>query len=161
MAFSRASAPPVSAMVGLPPGRFTTPMSRQKTPWLSPVPKRLGAGLLGGETLGIGRGAGGAALGFGALGVGEDAGDETLADAARGFFQCGGCRRGRSPDPMIIWRASSISARIFWIDSDQAGKDRLADQEMADIEFADFRDGGDGLDIVVRSGRGRHEFQAR
>ena len=38
---SRRAAPPVSFMVGLPDGRFTTPMSRQKTPSLKPVPKAL------------------------------------------------------------------------------------------------------------------------
>src|SRR5215470_2107220 len=38
IALSRLSAPPVSFMVGRPEGRLTTPMSRQKTPALSPVP---------------------------------------------------------------------------------------------------------------------------
>jgi hypothetical protein len=38
---SRASAPPVSFIVGRPPERLMTPMSRQKTPRLSPVPSAL------------------------------------------------------------------------------------------------------------------------
>ena len=38
MAFSRSAAPPVRRMVGRPPGRFTTSMSRQNTPRLMPVP---------------------------------------------------------------------------------------------------------------------------
>ena len=40
-ASSRAFAPPVSAMVGRPPGRLTTPMSRHQTPWRIPVPSAL------------------------------------------------------------------------------------------------------------------------
>src|SRR5262245_22449480 len=38
---SRCAAPPVSTSVGLPVGRFTTPMSRQNTPWFMPVPSAL------------------------------------------------------------------------------------------------------------------------
>ena len=38
---SRARAPPVSRMVGRPPGKLTISMSRQKTPWLMPVPRAL------------------------------------------------------------------------------------------------------------------------
>ena len=53
-AASRSAAPPVSAMVGLPEGRLTTPMSRQKTPRAHAGPQRLGAGFLGGEALGVG-----------------------------------------------------------------------------------------------------------
>ena len=41
MALSRASAPPVSFMVGRPDGRLTTPMSRQNTPARRPVPSAL------------------------------------------------------------------------------------------------------------------------
>src|SRR6185312_15118138 len=37
----RASAPPVSVIVGRPPARFTTPISRQKTPARRPVPSAL------------------------------------------------------------------------------------------------------------------------
>ena len=38
---SRASAPPVNRMVGRPPGRLTTPMSRHQTPRRIPVPSAL------------------------------------------------------------------------------------------------------------------------
>src|SRR5215813_6360123 len=38
IALRRSSAPPVSFIVGRPEGRLTTPMSRQNTPALSPVP---------------------------------------------------------------------------------------------------------------------------
>jgi hypothetical protein len=38
---SRDKAPPVKAMVGLPPRWLTTPMSRQKTPRRRPVPSAL------------------------------------------------------------------------------------------------------------------------
>jgi hypothetical protein len=37
----RWAAPPVSRKVGFPEGRLTTPRSRQKTPWLKPVPSAL------------------------------------------------------------------------------------------------------------------------
>src|SRR5215204_3978455 len=41
IAARRAAAPPVSSMVGLPPGRLITPMSRQYTPLRKPVPSAL------------------------------------------------------------------------------------------------------------------------
>src|SRR5437764_2692317 len=41
IALSRASAPPVSAMVGRPEGKLITPMSRQNTPARRPVPSAL------------------------------------------------------------------------------------------------------------------------
>ena len=41
IAASRAAAPPVRARDGLPPGRLTTPMSRQNTPERKPVPSAL------------------------------------------------------------------------------------------------------------------------
>ncbi len=58
----RWAAPPVRSIVGLPEGRLTTPMSRQNTPVAQPGAQRLGAGLLGGEALGVGGGAPGPAL---------------------------------------------------------------------------------------------------
>ena len=66
------------------------------------------------------------------------------------------------PRPRIIARrASSIKRAHRAMDGFQADEDRLADQEMADIEFADLRDGGDGLRHCRRSGRGRHGFPGR
>src|SRR5690606_40370385 len=41
IALSLSSAPPVSAIVGWPERRLTTPMSRQKTPRRMPVPSAL------------------------------------------------------------------------------------------------------------------------
>ena len=82
---SRASAPPVRCMVGRPPGRFTTPMSRHQTPLPDAGTQRLGTGLLGGKPLGVGRHhhflAFGAALGLGPLDVGENAVEKALAVA--------------------------------------------------------------------------------
>jgi hypothetical protein len=54
--------------------------------------ERLGAGLLGGEALGIGLGAVLAAFGFGALDVGEDAGEKSGRRAARSPWRYGGHR---------------------------------------------------------------------
>src|SRR5262245_14294364 len=49
-----------------------------------PGAERLGAGLLGGEALGVGRRPGGAAVGFPPLDLGIDALRETLAEALQG-----------------------------------------------------------------------------
>ena len=78
IALRRASAPPVSFMVGRPDGRLTTPMSRQNTPRTQTGTERLGAGLLGGETLGVGFDPPGAAFGLCALERREDAIEEAL-----------------------------------------------------------------------------------
>src|SRR5215471_18942431 len=51
IALSRSSAPPVSAMVGRPDGRLTTPMSRQNTPARSPVPSALAQASLAAKRL--------------------------------------------------------------------------------------------------------------
>ena len=51
MALSRASAPPVSFMVGRPDGRLTTPMSRQNTPARRPVPSALAQASLAAKRL--------------------------------------------------------------------------------------------------------------
>ena len=56
----------------------------------------------------------------------------------------------------------SSASRIVRRDQDrrcQADEDRLADQEMADIEFADMRDGGDGSDIVIGQAMAGMDFQ--
>src|SRR5689334_20699388 len=41
IAFRRASAPPVSSRLGLPPGWLITPISLQNTPFRNPVPRAL------------------------------------------------------------------------------------------------------------------------
>ena len=61
--------------------RLTTPMSFQNTPCADAGAERLGAGLLGGETLGVGSRPRRAAVGFGALDLGEAAAGEALAVA--------------------------------------------------------------------------------
>ena len=43
---------------------------------------------------------------------------------------------------LVHQRAHPPDARV------EAGEDRLADQEVADVELGDLRDGGDRLDIV-------------
>ena len=48
---SRVAAPPVKARVGWPERRFTTPMSRQKTPRLRPVPRALAQASLAAKRL--------------------------------------------------------------------------------------------------------------
>src|SRR5687768_1898967 len=50
---------------------------------------------------------------------------------------------GDASSPRLVHeRAHFCDARI------EAGEDRLADQEMPDVEFGDLRNGGDGDDIV-------------
>ena len=51
IACKRAKAPPVSFMVGRPPGRLTTPMSRQNTPRRKPVPSALAQASLAAKRL--------------------------------------------------------------------------------------------------------------
>ena len=51
IAARRAAAPPVSRIVGWPDGRLTTPMSRQNTPWRSPVPSALAQASLAAKRL--------------------------------------------------------------------------------------------------------------
>jgi hypothetical protein len=77
----RFSAPPVSSMVGLPKGRFTTEYATAK-----PGAERLGAGLLGGESLGIGSGPIGAAVGFALFDRSEATGDEAVAETLERFL---------------------------------------------------------------------------
>ena len=90
---SRTGAPPVSAMVGWPPRRLTTPMSRQKTPRAEAGAERLGARLLGGEALGVGGGARRAGRSdLRPLDLGEDAVREAVAEALQASSRCGGCR---------------------------------------------------------------------
>src|SRR5262249_33609658 len=49
--WSARAAPPVSCNVGRPDGKFTTPMSRQKTPWRKPVPSALAQASLAAKRL--------------------------------------------------------------------------------------------------------------
>ena len=51
MRLSCSAAPPVSAMVGRPERRLTTPMSRQNTPLLKPVPSALAQASLAAKRL--------------------------------------------------------------------------------------------------------------
>ena len=51
IAASRSAAPPVSAMVGWPERRLTTPMSRQNTPRRMPVPSALAQASLAAKRL--------------------------------------------------------------------------------------------------------------
>ena len=46
-----------------------------------------------------------------------------------------------------MFLASSISARMWRMEASKADEDRLANQIMADVEFADFGQGSDGLHI--------------
>ena len=68
-----------------PDGRLTTPMSRQNTPGAEARAERLGAGLLGGEALGVGGGARRPPRPICAAPiVGEDALEEAVAVALEG-----------------------------------------------------------------------------
>ena len=92
IACSRVSAPPVSFMVGRPDGRLTTPMSRQNTPRAQAGAERLGARFLGGEALGVGLDAVGAALRLRALDLGEDTTEEAFAVTLDRASRCAGRR---------------------------------------------------------------------
>ena len=100
----RQAAPPrrrSSAIVGWPDGRFTTPMSRQNTPVAEAGAERLGAGLLGGEALGIGGRPCGTARPSSspARPRREAALDEAGAEPIERLLDAVGCRKGRVPMP--------------------------------------------------------------
>ena len=134
-------------------GRLTTPMSRQNTPRAHAGAQRLGAGLLGGEALGVAGGAVGLALGAGALDSVKTRWVKRspkrsrrvldAADVATGRSRCRGSCAPRSA------RAASISAAHAADGGVQADEDRLADQEVADVELDHLRDGGDRRDRLV------------
>ena len=123
-------------------------MSRQKTPCRKPGAERLGAGLLGGEPLGVGGGAVRARRSDLARStsvktrareaVAEarqrrlDAADvdDVVADAEDHGAAMGRLRLGAR---LIHERPHVPDGRV------QPAEDRLADQEMADIEFDDLR----------------------
>jgi len=86
MARSRVCAPPVSAMVGRPEGRLTTPMSRKKHAGPKPGGPGLGTSLLSGETLCIGLHPPAPSVGGRTFDIGEDSQEEALAMAGDGAF---------------------------------------------------------------------------
>ncbi len=113
---SRRAAPPVSFRVGCPVGRLITPISRQNTPRLRPGAERLGAGLLGGETLGVGGRALGAAFGFLLFDRREDAVDEALAVTRERLFDAPDIDEiAAKPEDHEASRAWSMMARMRWI----------------------------------------------
>ncbi len=159
IACSRASAPPVSFMVGRPDGRLTTPMSRQNTPARRPGAERLGAGLLGRETLGIGLAPPGAAFGFGALGRGEDASEKTLAVALDGTLDAADIDE-IGTDTENHARPRSMPARMVFTAAARPHGDRLSDQEMADIELDDLGQRRDRLRRLEIEAMAGMDFEA-
>ena len=83
--------------------------------------QRLGAGFLGGKTLGVGCGAARAPFRFGALDVRVKAGDETLAMLFECFLDAADIAEVAS-ETKDHERASSMRVRIFWIDSAKPAK---------------------------------------
>jgi len=107
------AAPLVSLIVGWPEGKLTTPISRQKTPALNPVPNALAQASLAAKTLGIASRAGGAALGFSLFDVGENTFYEAWPIAVEGLFHPSDVDEiAAQPDDHDIPRARSMIARI-------------------------------------------------
>ena len=96
IAFSRSAAPPVSAHGRLAGGQVDHPHVAPEHAPPHAGAQRLGAGLLGGEALGVGGGAVGPPVGLALLDLGEAPGDEALAEALERLLDPRGCRRGRS-----------------------------------------------------------------
>src|SRR5208282_2830437 len=85
-----------------------------------PGPQGLGAGLLGGESLGVGGGAPGPPLGAALLGLGEAAGDEALSESReRPLDALDVTEVAADPDdhrrPSAAARPSSIAARMVFM----------------------------------------------
>ncbi len=122
---------------------------------MKPGAERLGAGLLGGEALGVGGGAHPPPLRFPPLDVGEDAADEALAVALERLLDAPDVDQVAADADDHDAAAFAGSARLVHqarmrpdalLEPDE---DRLADQEMADIELRELRNGGDRLDRLV------------
>ena len=147
---SRAAAPPVSAIVGLPERRFTTPMSRQKTPLLQARAERLGARFLGGEALGVGGGAQLPSLRLPPLDLGEHAPDEALAVALERLLDAPDVDQVAADSDDHLAAASAVrraprpsAPRIRRTLASRPMKIASPIEEMADVELRDLRDGGD------------------
>ena len=117
--------------------------------------ERLGAGLLGGKPLGVGGGPLAPAVGLLAFDLGEHPRDEALAEALQRLLDAADVDEivadaedhadlARWPSRAAPWRASSISARMRRTALVEADEDRLADEEVADVELDDLRQARNG-----------------
>ena len=117
-AASRAAAPPVRCSVGRP--RRIVDHAHVEPVHALPYAgaERLGAGLLGGETLGVGGGPGRAAIGLGALDFGKTAARKAVAVFFQRFLDAADVAEidAEADDHALrrrLSRPSSIAARIF------------------------------------------------
>ena len=132
-------------------------MSRHATPWRKPRAQRLGARLLSGISLGITGNAIDMAITAAALEIGVNPPAEPLAPALQRALQPADVQQvsanteNHSLD-LAAWPIKSRpprrqcdhpSAPAYARCSPRAEKDRLADQEVTDVEFDDFLHGGD------------------
>ena len=132
IALRRASAPPVSFMVGRPGRQVDDTHVAPKDPGAQTGTQRLGAGFLGGKPLGVGFNPPHAAFSLRALERGEDAPEEALTmpldralDAADideiGSRPRGSCPRPRSIAARMVFTASG---RPWRIPPPRSGSDR-------------------------------------
>ena len=141
MAASRANAPLVSTMLGLPDGKLTTPISRQKTPCRSPVPSALAQASLAAKTFGIRGGAQFASLRFFLLYLRKNAGDKTRTKTLPMFFQCAeyqskfitNTNNQNYPPVSFVSLAACMSRRHFHNGGLQSTKNCFANKKMPDI----------------------------
>ena len=128
---------------------MTTPMSFMNTPRLKPVPTAFEKASLAAKRLARVPARGVRTRGrLGSLDVGEDAIEEALAETLE-----------RILDPLDVAKvgadADDHRACVHQVAHPadaglEPGEDRLADQEMADVEFGELRNRGDRRDIVER-----------
>src|SRR3990170_410134 len=151
-ASSRWRAPPVSSSVGAPEAALTTPMSFMNTPLLKPVPTALEKASLAAKRLArvparlCGREA---AL---ARSVAVNPGSRNLSPTRSSARSIRSMLHRSEPMPTIIGQPFS-SGRVHQLPHPadarlETGEDRLADEEMADVELGELRDGGDRDDVV-------------
>ena len=163
IAARRSAAPPVSRIVGWPLGQIDDAHVAPEHAVAQAGAERLGAGLLGGEALGVGGGALGAAVAIlRALDLGEAARDEALAEALERLLDAADVAEvaadaedHRRPRPRPSPRAC---ARIALGEADE---DRLADEEMADVELDDLAAARRSCAPCRSRGRGRRGIRGR
>ena len=148
IASSRARAPPVSCSVGAPDGALTTPISFMNTPRLKPVPTALEKASLAAKRLAKVPAAvnGRRAALARSTSVKTRLRNRSPKRSSEAWIRSILHRSEPMADDHRALRPSG--ARIRAHARLEPGEDRLADQEMADVELGQLRDCGDRRDIV-------------